>query len=133
MERFIMTTILATALLSRVLGEPVSDAEGDRLYREYWRAQKTGICNIHRIRMQNKLVPIRFGYFAFDASYDSAEIQKFPNAQEYILGGCVVDEKRVGKRVPIYICPECKRAQKEWEARHDHKPDSPLVGVHKNT
>ena len=36
-------------------------AEMDRLARAGITAQETGICNIHHIRMQKKLVPIYFG------------------------------------------------------------------------
>ena len=36
------------------------------------------------------------------------------------MGGCTVDEKRIGERVSIYVYPACQRAKADWMARHHH-------------
>ena len=44
----------------------VSNAEHERLVRGAIRAQQTGICNVHNIRLQKKEVPIYFGLVVLD-------------------------------------------------------------------
>jgi hypothetical protein len=94
-------------------------AEMDRLARAAIKAQETGVCNIHHIRMQRKLVPINFGGpLDFGSPFSYATMRQFPNAREHIDGGCVVDEKLVGRKKPRYVCPACKRAEREWALKH---------------
>ena len=96
----------------------VSDAEHKRLVRDAIRAQRTGICNIHHIRMQKKRLPLYFGLLVFDDPYYSAELVYFPNAREHVNGGCQIDP--VWQKQPHfrYVCSECKRAQREWAIAH---------------
>ena len=129
-NRHLVIAVALAVLLSPALGEPVSEAEGSRLVKAYFRAQKTGTCNVHHIRMQRKLVPIAWGYVEFDPVYDSAEIRTFPNAREYVNGGCVVDEKKLGHLVPHYICPECKRAERHWALRHRDNSNAKWILSH---
>jgi hypothetical protein len=96
----------------------VSDAEHERLVRAAIKAQQTGICNIHHIRMQKKRVPISFGLFVLDDPYYSAELVYFPNARDYVNGGCEVDPVRQKEPHFRYVCSECKRAQRQWASAH---------------
>jgi len=103
-------------------------AEMDRLARAAIKAQETGVCNIHHIRMQKKLVPIYFGGPAnFDSQFYYATMRQFPNAREHINGGCVVHEKLVGKKKRRYVCPACKRAEREWALKHPKDDDAKWV------
>jgi hypothetical protein len=118
MMPLIVAMLVLSSFTARAGEGLVSEAEGDRLYRAQWDAQKTGICNVHHIAMEKKRVRIAWGLFDYDRVYSSAEIRHFPNAQEYIMGGCVVDEKKAGERVSIYVCPACQRAKADWLAHH---------------
>ena len=96
----------------------VSAAEEERLLRGAIDAQRTGICNIHHIRMQKKQVPIYFGLAMSNDPYYSAELVYFPNAQEHVEGGCEYDPVRAKQRHYIFVCPQCKRAQRQWAIAH---------------
>jgi hypothetical protein len=94
-------------------------AEMDRLAGAAIKAQETGICNIR---------PIYFGGpLDFDSPFYYATTRSFPNAREHINGGCVVDERLVGKKKPRYVCPACKRAQREWALKHPNDDDAKWV------
>ncbi len=121
MKPLIVAMLVLSSFVARAGEKLVNEAEGERLYRAYWDAQKTGICNVHHIAMEKKRVPIAWGLFDYDPAYSSAEIRHFPNAREYIMGGCEVDEKRADERVSIYVCPVCQRAKADWLAHHQHK------------
>ena len=127
MKRCLLITFTTALLLSRSEAEPVSEAEGNRLVEAHFRAQKTGVCNIHHIRMQKKLVPIHWGYIEYHSVYSAAEIRDFPNAWEYVNGGRVVDEKKLGQLVPRYVCPECKKAEQRWARRHSNNANAQWI------
>jgi len=100
-------------------------AEMDRLAGAAIKAQDSGICNIHHIRMQKKMVPIYFGGpLPFDTPFYYATMREFPNAREHINGGCEIDEKLLGKKRPRYVCPACKRAEREWALKHPKDDDA---------
>jgi hypothetical protein len=96
----------------------VTDAEHARLVRGAIRAQQTGICTIHHIQMQKKRVPIYFGLLVFEDPYYSSELAHFPNAQEHVNGGCEVDLARQKQLHFRFVCPECKRVQRQWAIAH---------------
>jgi hypothetical protein len=96
----------------------VSKAEHERLVRASIRAQRTGVCNIHHIRMEKKRVPMYFGLLVFEDPYYSAQLAYFPNAREYVNGGCEVDPVLQKQAHFRYVCPECKRAQRQWAIAH---------------
>jgi hypothetical protein len=99
--------------------------EMDRLAGAAIKAQDSGICNIHHIRMQRKMVPISFGGpLRFDTPFYYATMRYFPNAREHINGGCVIDKKLLGKKKPRYVCPVCKRAEREWALEHPKDDDA---------
>lgn len=96
----------------------VGDAEHERLVRGALKAQDTGICNVHHVHMRRKHVAIHFGLLVFDDPYYSAELVQFPNARDWVNGGCDFDpaeEKRAHFRL---VCPECTRARKQWALAH---------------
>jgi hypothetical protein len=89
-----------------------------RLARAAIKAQNTGICNIHHVQMEKKRVPIYFGLPDFSNPYYSNERSRFPNAREYVNGGCEVDPAAEKKRYPRFVCPACKRAERRWALAH---------------
>src|SRR6516164_4377428 len=86
----LLTLLLTTAGASdRIL----TDSEVDRLAGEAIGAQKTGVCNIHHVRMPREAVPISWGLVLFEERYESARLSQFPNARDYVNGGCVFNAK----------------------------------------
>ena len=104
-----------------------------RLAREAAEAQKTGICNVHRIAMQKKSVPIIFADFHphyFHSAYWYDMQRHFPNALEYVqIPGAI--QKPQGKRLPHYVCRECKRVQIEWALKHPNDQCIDDVAAHR--
>jgi len=83
-------------------------------------AQKTGICEIHKIQMSAESVPIRWGE---DVSPGPGEpkyqyrMQHFPNYVTVIEGGCC---RIPGKKSEmIFVCPRCKADAIAWKSRRN--------------
>lgn len=79
-------------------------------------AQKTGICEVHKIRMVKEAVRIRWGEAIppkpGEPSYQY-QMQHFPNYIEVIEGGCV---KIPGKKSEAtFICSKCKEEALAWK------------------
>jgi len=69
--------------------------------------------------MQKRRVPIHYGLVVTDDPYYLAQLCYFPNAREYVNGGCDIPLLDVQKeRAWRYVCPACKRAQKQWALAH---------------
>jgi hypothetical protein len=97
----------------------ISERQHEKLARAAIQAQKTGICNLHHLKMERKRAPVHYGLLVFDDPYYLAELGYFPNAREYVNGGCVLPSLDVAKkRSWRYVCPECKRARKQWALAH---------------
>ena len=105
-----------------LVGVPTEE-ELEPYYDGYWTAQKSGICNIHKVPMKKTLVPISWGLPDTSVGpLPSTEIRFFPHARDYVNGGCEVDPARENAKVPIYICPECEHAQWRWIKAHPRDP-----------
>ena len=97
----------------------ISEREREKLARGAIKAQQTGICNLHQVRMQKRRVPVHYGLVVTDDAYYLAQLCYFPNAREYVNGGCDIPSLDVQKeRAWRYVCPACKRAQKQWALAH---------------
>ena len=97
---------------------PLTDAQRSRLARAAIAARKSGICNVHRVKMLEKQVPIRFGLIDFTDPYYSHEISRFPHTHEYVNGGCEFDPVAEKRPHRTLVCPECKRAERRWALAH---------------
>ncbi|CAN5909703.1 hypothetical protein BH11VER1_BH11VER1_09700 [soil metagenome] len=79
-------------------------------------AQKTGLCEVHKIKMNSEAVPIRWGNAVRpgpdEATYEYL-MQHFPNYVEIIEGGCV-KMPGVNSRMTL-ICSRCKDEAKAWK------------------
>ncbi len=71
------------------------------------------ICEIHKTKLIKMNVPISYGMPAFDESFEVADVL-FPNANQYVIGGCLVDESfpRFSKEL---VCRDCRKAKSAWE------------------
>jgi hypothetical protein len=130
----LMRTALTFSVAAALVGcaaMPPTEAEVDHLAKAANESRKTGICNIHHIRMQKKLVPKEYAHLPiefFSSDYHYAELRGFPNAREYALTLFPDDQ---GKRMSLYVCAECQRAEREWIASHPHDEWGKTLGPKK--
>ena len=111
------TLIALLALLSGCATRP-SDAEFDKLAAAANQARKTGICNIHHLPMQRELVRVHYAHLPveyFSSAYEYARLQSFPHTREYALSLNLGDD---GKKTHVFVCPQCKKALRDWLAKH---------------
>jgi hypothetical protein len=94
---------------------PVFD--GKEIARAHEEGQKTGICEIHKIKMIEEPVPIRWGVAVPPAPGDPSyqyTMQHFPNYIKVIEGGCVKIPGRTSKLT--LICSRCKAEALAWKS-----------------
>jgi hypothetical protein len=109
-------------LLNACVAMPPSDAEIDRLARASLESRKTGVCNIHHIRMGRQLVPVEYAHLSveyFSSDYYYAKLREFPNAQVYALK-LGFSSKPSHQKTFRYVCPLCRRAEEQWRLNHPH-------------
>ena len=93
-----------------------SEDNWKEIAKAHQEAQKTGICEVHKIQMVKKAVPIHWGEAIppspGEPSYQY-RMQHFPNYIEVIEGGCV---KIPGKNSQsTFICSKCKEEAMSWK------------------
>jgi len=94
-----------------------------RIQREesarYKKAQETGICHVHNVKMTKKEVRIEYGiprpiqptYKEIPLGY---EIDTFPHADRDIFnGGCITTTNSPMTKI-ISVCPKCTELKNEW-------------------
>ena len=97
----------------------ISQAQREKLTQTAISAQKTGVCNLHHIKMEKRLVPVHYGLLVFDDPYYLAELCYFPNTREYVNGGCELPALDVQKERQLrFVCPACKQARRQWARGH---------------
>jgi hypothetical protein len=86
-----------------------------QLAQTHQEAQKTRVCEVHHITMQNKAVPIIWGQAVPPGSGDPPyhyRMQHSPNYIEVIEGGC---SRIPGKTSQMtLICARCQNEAMEW-------------------
>jgi hypothetical protein len=97
---------------------PLTEVQRDRLARAAIAARKSGICNVHRVKMLKRQVPVHFGLLDSTDPYYSHEVSRFPHAKEYVNGGCEGDPVAEKRLHPTFVCLECKRAERQWALSH---------------
>ncbi len=108
----LLNTLLGCASL------PADNASFDwkQVGKAHEEAQKTGICEIHKIKMTLESVPIRWGEATPPAPGDPSyqyRMENFPNYTQVIEGGCV---KIPGKNSKMtFICSLCKGKAIAWK------------------
>jgi hypothetical protein len=70
-----------------------------------------GVCEVHRRKMKRIEAPISYGMPVVPYSIHDFKT-RFPHFQDYIEGGCIVQDKKTDW---IYICPDCQREYARWE------------------
>jgi hypothetical protein len=81
-------------------------------------AQKSGICEIHKVKMTPEAVPIHWGEAVPPAPGEPTyqyRMEHFPNYLTVIEGGCC---KVPGKKSEMmFICPRCKEDAIAWKRK----------------
>ena len=68
------------------------------------------ICEVHHCKMQRELVPVTYGLLGY--LYTPEELKTlFPHHQEFVAGGCIVDERKTDR---LFTCPKCKVTYANW-------------------
>jgi hypothetical protein len=87
--------------------------------REDYTSGESEVCKVHSLRMSKTVVPIKYGLIQpseRSLARFAASTNSFPNADDWVWGGCCVDSAR---QAVIYTCLECKRLRARWEADYD--------------
>jgi len=81
-------------------------------------AQKSGICEIHKVKMTPEAVPMHWGEAVPPAPGEPTyqyRMEHFPNYLTVIEGGCC---KVPGKKSEMmFICPRCKEDAIAWKRK----------------
>jgi hypothetical protein len=80
------------------------------------------LCRLHQMVMSVRTVPIVYGLLAFSkwgGELAYAENADFPNARDYVSGGCMPDSIQ---KAYVFECDECRQRKHSWLAAHP-KPD----------
>lgn len=85
-------------------------------------AHQSVTCPTHHLTMTKLKVKISYGLIRFPEPQPSFQVQRseFPFARDHYLGGCVI-RRDSPKDALIYVCPECKAAEKKWYDAHPKK------------
>src|SRR5690606_32981421 len=73
------------------------------------------ICEVHNVPMKRGTVPIRYGLGPAPPGWGGTREKEFPNANSYIMGGCLVDVDNPETDRVTY-CPVCRAAENEYIA-----------------
>jgi hypothetical protein len=87
-----------------------------------------GFCELHHIPYAVETIPVHYGYPVRPELTEAqrnwlreeyaAACKSFPHSHEANgAGGCVVRAARFAK---VSYCPECRRVDEEWHAKHGH-------------
>lgn len=96
--------------------EKIPEREWRRLLAAHQDAQRTGICEIHQIKMHKESVLIKWGEIEAPAPNEPSPLYRFlhfPNYHTFIAGGCCIVPGK--DRELVFICPECKASALKWE------------------
>jgi hypothetical protein len=103
-----------TAIVARVEGCTTSDLR-----------HGASICAVHHVNMETRTIPIAYGLPSDGPpeGYFQAGQHSFPNADQRIMGGCMVHDQ---KTALVWFCPECARAKADWLREHGADPQRPF-------
>jgi hypothetical protein len=101
-----------------ICASELSPAEQTIQFHLGFDAKTRGICEVHHLRMQRRMVPIAFGLPAMGREWTAVYSRDFPHSLLHIEGGCILDQKLVRARFPLYVCRACKRAERAWAEKH---------------
>ena len=111
-------TLRSDLVASRFVNTPYDFSKKAALVRVEERGQllwDCEVCEVHKIEMDKKVVPVVYGLLRPDKDTPTAEqdLRLFPHRHEFVAGGCVVGTE---KTVETYVCNECKADVVRWRS-----------------
>ena len=97
-------------------------ARAQEPFRTWLVAQRTGVCELHDVKMSRRWLPVTYGLPAADSLPEREEAAGFPHGEEVFSGGCVVTAT---KEREVHLCPECVKAYRVWKAKKPNKAPEP--------
>ena len=82
-----------------------------------------GACEVHKCRLQEGLVLIRYGLIQFTIDEMDAQGKLFPHANSYYLGGCAMPVEGP-RQARVSFCPECRKTEATWCKAHARKGET---------
>lgn len=82
------------------------------------------LCRLHNVAMSVRIVPIVYGLMSFSKWGEElahAEKADFPNARDYVSGGCMPDPT---ERAYVFECDVCRRGKHSWLTAHPNPDDN---------
>ena len=122
-----MREIIVLICLGLLTGCASKPSNADIMLRGHAESQarKGGVCEIHHIPMEKKVVQVSYGYPMRDDKYVAAMARGFPNAEEDVNGGC--DPSDGPRKASVFVCPECTRAQLQWALKHPKNWEAEII------
>jgi hypothetical protein len=108
-------------LIERLKGGGV-DVELIRLQPEGKAVIDLDTCEVHKVKMEYKPVPITYGLPVHGTNEPSlqTEQQLFPHYREFLEGGCVSDSDSP-KTGRLFVCRRCKADYEDWRQGKNHR------------
>jgi len=75
------------------------------------RSNEPKSCEAHGLPLQVGLAEIAYGLFYFDERYWADKKELFPNANSWVVGGCISSDVDVAQ---ADFCPLCREAEDVW-------------------
>ncbi len=69
-------------------------------------------CEIHDDILKPADVPIHYGLLSIDDKFVEARERLFPNANSFVMGGCVFQDEN---EMELLICEKCREAENDWQ------------------
>ena len=128
MQRRMWLAVLAVAFVALVYGSYRLLVEGDTVEDD----TTPGVCELHHVPYAVEIIPVTYGYPARDRTQPTEAQRKWVEARNAAwresfpyshvangAGGCVVRPAGFAK---VSYCPECRKADEEWHAKHGRFP-----------
>jgi hypothetical protein len=75
------------------------------------RSNEPKSCEAHGLPLQVGSAQIAYGLFDFDERYWADKKELFPNANSWVVGGCISSDVDVAQ---VDFCPRCREAEGVW-------------------
>jgi hypothetical protein len=113
MKPFALVSVLMAVFLPICAAQDTDSPAGQKPA-----ASISSVCQLHKVTMSKKVVPIEYGrarFAGYEAELRDVQRMQFPNARDEVLGGCVVG---VETSEEVWECAECRRAKNQWITTH---------------
>jgi len=72
------------------------------------------VCPVHGARLRFQTLQIGYGLYAWPKGYFEAEEREFPEANEFVGGGCNSPGPFGPAFAWVHYCPDCREARRRW-------------------